>query len=541
VIPALSRGRVFANSGLLNVSFCGAPRRSRPCLYTVMFAHAVARLALLLLFASAALPGYALEAAAQSADVRVIYWVDQTFGASYVSNVMLTNMTGDPLDNWQLGFDLDPIAQNIRGASYSVSGIRHSVSGAGWTSQIPVGESVWFSIDGPIPGDGSMTNVNDVPRPTGCVFNGQICSFEELSKPTGNQQDTLAVDVGWWVASQGVTQFTAQILLKNISDEPIDYWNLKFRSTSLITNIEHGDWERNGVNYQVTGRGWTNSIDPDELVWLTLTGVHGGQVDTLESCIFNGFPCTFVDPDDFVKPPDEPEPTGGLCSIVPADGTGSQAATSAGIRLDWTPTSFWATGYNYTIEIFNESDDAVRDWELRFTLPTYMTISQMWNADWSRSGSTVTVRALPHNSCIEPDSFVEIGFEGTHDGRADPPSGCLFGGDDCTFLRFSSVSIEDEEAGFTKPGDAFELGSPYPNPFSSHASIPFRVTETQEVTVSLWDMQGRKRGTLYQGTAAAGQPYEIQVPAGTMQSGVYMVRLMGASGAAITTPVMLVR
>jgi Cellulose binding domain len=507
----------------------------------IMSAHAVARFALLLLFALATLPGYALEAAADSpaaADVRVIYWVDQTFGASYISNVMLTNMTTEPLENWQLGFDLDPTAEDIRGATYTVSGIRHSVSGAGWTSRIEVGESVWFSIDGVIPGDGSMTNVNDVPRPTGCVFDGQTCSFEELSEPAPNPQDTLAVDVGWWVASQGVTQFRAQILLKNISDEPIEYWNLKFRSTSLITNIEHGDWKSNGINYEVTGRGWTNSIEPDEIAWLTLSGVHTGVVDTLESCIFNGFPCSFVDPLDFVQAPTEPEiPVGNLCSIASPD------ASKGRLQINQKTGYAGQSNYNVDMEIINVGPGAVRDWEVSFQLPfSGMTILDLWPVAWTKSGTRVTLSPMPWNVCIEPDEIIRVGFNGTHEGLANPPTDCQINGESCDFgsLRLGSVTTSREEEP-TNPADRFELATPYPNPFSTSTNIPFRVHETQEVSVALWDLQGRRVETLFEGTAVAGQPYEIRVPSGSLRSGLYMVRLVGGSGAAVTAPVMLVR
>jgi hypothetical protein len=510
-----------------------------------MLAHAVARKALPFLLAMAALPGFirgATAASPQSADVRVIYWVDKTFGASYVSNIMLTNMTPDPIEEWSLGFDQNPPVDNVRNATLSLVGNRHTITGAGWTHRIEPGQSVFFSLDGTIPGDGNMTNANDVPRPSSCAFNGQTCSFEEQNAPPRAQHDTLAVDVGWWVAHKGVTDYRAQILLKNVTDIPVEQWKLRFRSTSLITDIQHGDWNRSGVNYEVTGRGWTKSIAPEETIWLTLSGVHGGQVDTLESCIFNGFPCTFVDPDDFVDQPDEPEPTGGLCAIVPVDGAGSQVANgSDGIRLDWTPTSFWPTGYTYTIEILNDSDDAIRNWELNFTLPSAMSITQMWNADYSTSGGRVTVTPQPHNSCIEPGAFVQIGFEGAHDGLPEPPSNCQFSGDDCTFARMSSVSTSIEGNMAEKPIDQFDLSAPYPNPFSTSSKIPFRVAETQAVHVTLWDMQGREVATLYTGLATAGQIYEIDVPSGTLQSGSYMIRLTGESGAGVTTPVMLIR
>ncbi|MBO6574589.1 MAG: cellulose binding domain-containing protein [Rhodothermales bacterium] len=506
-----------------------------------MFAHAVARAALLLFFALAALPGFVSSASAdspESADVRVIYWVDKTLGASYVANVMLTNMTPQPIESWGLAFDLDPAATNIRNAQYSIAGTRHTVTGAGWTRIIPAGGSIWFSIDGTIPGDGDMTTAGDVPRPTDCGFNGQTCAFEELNAPQPNPQDTLAVDIGWWVASQGVTDYRAQILLKNISDQPIDYWNLKFQSTSLITSIEHGEWSRTGTFYEVKGKGWTHSIEPDSLVWLTLSGVHTGQVDTLQSCIFNGFPCEFVDPDDFVKPPEEPEPVGPLCSVLPdPDDDGS----ISGLVVDFQRPSLWNGGYVYSIQLLNESDKAIRNWKLEFDLSDDMTIDRMWNADFQKSGNHVTVYPMPYNNCIEPGGIVGIGFEGKHDGGAIMPQGCLFNNKDCTFARISGPRATNTDDAPERPDEHLRLLTPYPNPFATVTRVPFAVAETQEVTVALWDMQGRQVRTLYSGTAVSGQIIEVQIPAGSLNSGVYMVRLTGASGAGVTTPVMLVR
>ena len=511
-----------------------------------MRAYAVARIALLtlILSATASIPGFAREVDdpppdAQS-DVRVIFWVDEVFGSSYVAQVMLTNMTPDALTNWQLEFDLDPAADNIRSATFQQNGTRHIVRGAGWTRTIPAGSSVWFSIDGQLP-PGAPSMASSVPLPTACVFGGEACTVEELEEPAPNQHDTLAVDVGWWVASQGVSEYRAQILLKNHTAMPVDHWTLRFQSNTLITDIEHGDWNRIGTNYEVTGRGWTKQIDPDETIWLTLRGVHYGQVDTLQACIFNGFPCTFVDPEEIVDAPEEPEVPDRLCSTLP-DPDEDDASISS-LRFDFSVESLWGDGFVYSMEVLNNSEKAVRDWSLQFTLNNQMNVTRMWNADWQKSGQVYTVTPLPHTSCIEPGESVQFGFEGTHEGGPVQPTGCGFNGNGCTFVRSSitTTAIEGDESGLTNPGDDFELEAPYPNPFTTEAKVPFRVAETQHVTVSLWNLQGQQVGVLFDGTAAAGQAYQISVPAGTLTSGIYMVRMTGATGIGVTKPVMLVR
>lgn len=53
-------------------------------------------------------------------------------------------------------------------------------------------------------------------------------------------------------------------------------------------------------------------------------------------------------------------------------------------------------------------------------------------------------------------------------------------------------------------GGQFTLGQNYPNPYSQVTTVPFSLTNAAEVSLDLWDLQGRKLRTLELGRLASG-------------------------------------
>ncbi len=68
----------------------------------------------------------------------------------------------------------------------------------------------------------------------------------------------------------------------------------------------------------------------------------------------------------------------------------------------------------------------------------------------------------------------------------------------------------------------------YPNPFKSRARIQLRVTSPQKISVTLYDLLGRKKGVLYDGFVTTSK--EIMVPGEDLSSGVYWYRIESAHG-----------
>jgi len=67
---------------------------------------------------------------------------------------------------------------------------------------------------------------------------------------------------------------------------------------------------------------------------------------------------------------------------------------------------------------------------------------------------------------------------------------------------FTTVSVDDEQA--PELPDQISLLQNYPNPFNATSKIQFSLSTTDDVTLAVYDVMGRKVNTLYSGTLAAG-------------------------------------
>lgn len=68
-----------------------------------------------------------------------------------------------------------------------------------------------------------------------------------------------------------------------------------------------------------------------------------------------------------------------------------------------------------------------------------------------------------------------------------------------------------------------------PNPFSLSTSVHFRLPREEHVTIALYDVRGRRVANVFDGVRGAGE-HAVVLEAGDLASGVYRIRLSGASG-----------
>ena len=74
----------------------------------------------------------------------------------------------------------------------------------------------------------------------------------------------------------------------------------------------------------------------------------------------------------------------------------------------------------------------------------------------------------------------------------------------------------------------YRLSAAYPNPVArGRATLDLAVRETQQVTVALYDVLGRRVARVFDGEVAASTPQVVRVPAQGLASGVYFVRVTG--------------
>jgi hypothetical protein len=86
----------------------------------------------------------------------------------------------------------------------------------------------------------------------------------------------------------------------------------------------------------------------------------------------------------------------------------------------------------------------------------------------------------------------------------------------------SSVPAGEEAA----VPEAVTLGEFYPNPTAATATLPARVIEPQDLTVTVYDVLGRQVGT-DRVTLRGGAAERLEVEVASLAAGAYVVRVVG--------------
>lgn len=81
----------------------------------------------------------------------------------------------------------------------------------------------------------------------------------------------------------------------------------------------------------------------------------------------------------------------------------------------------------------------------------------------------------------------------------------------------------------------------HPNPFSHQTTIGFVTTETEQVSVNVFSIEGKLVHTLFNEVAQANESYTIQFNSDNLASGMYLVKLITASGEVQTHKLMLAK
>ncbi|MFZ9055665.1 MAG: T9SS type A sorting domain-containing protein, partial [Flavobacteriales bacterium] len=118
----------------------------------------------------------------------------------------------------------------------------------------------------------------------------------------------------------------------------------------------------------------------------------------------------------------------------------------------------------------------------------------------------------------------------TLDGNDDSNSGS---GDDSN----SNDNIGEDDG--SSNGHNVKLLGLTPNPANDIALLTFASTTDEVVTVHVYNGSGMLLMTLWQGQIYADVPMTIEVPANTLQTGLYQIQILSANGSTVTTKLMV--
>ena len=111
--------------------------------------------------------------------------------------------------------------------------------------------------------------------------------------------------------------------------------------------------------------------------------------------------------------------------------TPSPATSTCAVH--YSETTNWGNGFVANVDVTNTGTHPIDSWTLTFTWPTtWQHADSGWNANWSQSGTTVTVTNVEGNRVLAPDATTSAGFVGSYQGPNVQPTSFTLNGVLCT-------------------------------------------------------------------------------------------------------------
>gem|GEM_PF-4651929 len=84
----------------------------------------------------------------------------------------------------------------------------------------------------------------------------------------------------------------------------------------------------------------------------------------------------------------------------------------------------------------------------------------------------------------------------------------------------------------------FTLATPYPNPFNSSTTVPFTLTHTGMVRLTVWDTNGREEATIFEGKMSGGKQ-TVTWSADGLPAGIHIIKLETQNSTVYTKTVLM--
>jgi hypothetical protein len=121
-----------------------------------------------------------------------------------------------------------------------------------------------------------------------------------------------------------------------------------------------------------------------------------------------------------------------IATAVCATGlTAVSAQAAVGCQVTYTVTNQWPQGFGATVTV-NNLGDPVTSWSLVWSFGAGQTITQLWNAAYTRNGAQITASNLSYNGAIATNGTVSFGFNGAWSGSNPVPTAFTLNGTACT-------------------------------------------------------------------------------------------------------------
>ncbi|MEV6168462.1 cellulose binding domain-containing protein [Streptomyces sp. NPDC051954] len=115
-------------------------------------------------------------------------------------------------------------------------------------------------------------------------------------------------------------------------------------------------------------------------------------------------------------------------------GTDPTPTPTGACAVTYKITNQWSGGFQADVQLANTGSGAWSGWSLGWSFPDGQRIAQLWNAEYTQSGSAVTAKNVGWNGNVAAGSSVSFGFTGSWSGANTKPASFRLGEQSCTVV-----------------------------------------------------------------------------------------------------------
>ncbi|MGW3309065.1 cellulose binding domain-containing protein [Streptomyces sp. NPDC001073] len=115
-------------------------------------------------------------------------------------------------------------------------------------------------------------------------------------------------------------------------------------------------------------------------------------------------------------------------------GDGGTPTPTGACTVTYRITNQWTDGFQADVQITNTGSTPWNGWSLGWSFTDGQQISQLWNADYTQSGATVTAKNVTWNATVVAGSSAGFGFTGSWTGVNSKPGAFKVGDQACTVV-----------------------------------------------------------------------------------------------------------
>lgn len=124
--------------------------------------------------------------------------------------------------------------------------------------------------------------------------------------------------------------------------------------------------------------------------------------------------------------------TGGGGDDGGGTGGGDGGGQSGACAVTYKVTNQWPGGFQADVQVTNTGTAAWSGWSLKWAFADGQKVTQLWNADYTQSGTAVTAKNTSWNANVAAGSSAAFGFTGSWSGSNTKPASFNVNGNACT-------------------------------------------------------------------------------------------------------------